>query len=196
VAAERHEVGAGRQRPVRRELRGVDGDRHASLVRGRDDRVERRDPAGDVRGAGDGEQSRRGAGVERPHDRLDGERPIRLALDEPPPRVACPRQQVRVMLDDRGDDDVGRLKAEAVREVVDRLGRVAADDRDVVRPGAAGMLSTAPVPHPVPDLLADLIARRFKVLSEPMRIRLLDRLRDGGAPPTCSPPPRRSASRS
>ena len=43
------------------------------------------------------------------------------------------------------------------------------------------MLPTAPVPHPVPDLLADLIARRFKVLSEPMRIKLLDRLRDGGA---------------
>ena len=43
------------------------------------------------------------------------------------------------------------------------------------------MLSTAPVPHPVPDRLADLIAQSFKVLSEPMRIKLLDRLRDGGA---------------
>jgi DNA-binding transcriptional ArsR family regulator len=43
------------------------------------------------------------------------------------------------------------------------------------------MPSTIAVPHPVPDLLAELIARRFKVLSEPMRIKLLDRLRDGGA---------------
>jgi DNA-binding transcriptional ArsR family regulator len=37
------------------------------------------------------------------------------------------------------------------------------------------------VPHPLPDDLAELIARRFRVLSEPMRIKLLDRLRDGGA---------------
>ena len=43
-------------------------------------------------------------------------------------------------------------------------------------------MSTSPlVPHPLPDLLADLIAQRFKVLSEPMRIKLLDRLRDGAA---------------
>ena len=43
-------------------------------------------------------------------------------------------------------------------------------------------MSTTPlVPHPLPDLLADLIAQRFRVLSEPMRIKLLDRLRDGAA---------------
>ena len=36
-------------------------------------------------------------------------------------------------------------------------------------------------PHPLPDDLVELIARRFRVLSEPMRIRLLDGLRDGGA---------------
>ena len=36
-------------------------------------------------------------------------------------------------------------------------------------------------PHPLPDDLVELIARRFRVLSEPMRIRLLDALRDGGA---------------
>jgi DNA-binding transcriptional ArsR family regulator len=35
------------------------------------------------------------------------------------------------------------------------------------------------VPHPVPEALAELIAERFRVLGEPMRIRLLDRLRDG-----------------
>jgi DNA-binding transcriptional ArsR family regulator len=43
------------------------------------------------------------------------------------------------------------------------------------------MSTIPPVPHPLPDLLADLIAQRFKVLSEPMRIKLLDRLRDGAA---------------
>jgi DNA-binding transcriptional ArsR family regulator len=43
------------------------------------------------------------------------------------------------------------------------------------------MAKTTPVPHPVPDLLAELIAQRFRVLAEPMRIKLLDSLRDGVA---------------
>jgi DNA-binding transcriptional ArsR family regulator len=37
------------------------------------------------------------------------------------------------------------------------------------------------LPHPLPDDLAELVARRFRVIGEPMRIRLLDRLRDGEA---------------
>ena len=37
------------------------------------------------------------------------------------------------------------------------------------------------LPSPVPDELVELIARRFRLLSEPMRIRLFDRLRDGEA---------------
>lgn len=37
------------------------------------------------------------------------------------------------------------------------------------------------LPHPLPDPVVDLIARRFRVLAEPMRIRILDRLRDGEA---------------
>jgi DNA-binding transcriptional ArsR family regulator len=37
------------------------------------------------------------------------------------------------------------------------------------------------LPHPLPDDLVDLIARRFRAIGEPMRIRLLDRLRDGEA---------------
>jgi DNA-binding transcriptional ArsR family regulator len=37
------------------------------------------------------------------------------------------------------------------------------------------------LPHPVPDDLVELIARRFRVLGEPMRIKLLDRLREGEA---------------
>jgi DNA-binding transcriptional ArsR family regulator len=40
----------------------------------------------------------------------------------------------------------------------------------------AGTLS-----HPLPEPLVELIAQRFRVLGEPMRITLLDRLRDGGA---------------
>ena len=42
-------------------------------------------------------------------------------------------------------------------------------------------MSRQPIPHPLPDDLVELIARRFRVLAEPMRIKLLDRLRDGAA---------------
>jgi DNA-binding transcriptional ArsR family regulator len=35
------------------------------------------------------------------------------------------------------------------------------------------------LPHPLPDDLVELIARRFRVLGEPSRIRLLDQLRGG-----------------
>ncbi len=35
------------------------------------------------------------------------------------------------------------------------------------------------MPHPLPDPLVEVIAERFRVLSEPMRIRVLDRLRGG-----------------
>lgn len=35
--------------------------------------------------------------------------------------------------------------------------------------------------HPLPEPLIDLVAQRFRVLGEPMRIKLLDRLRDGAA---------------
>jgi DNA-binding transcriptional ArsR family regulator len=38
-----------------------------------------------------------------------------------------------------------------------------------------------PVPHPLPEPLIDLVAQRFRVLGEPMRIKLLDRLREGSA---------------
>jgi DNA-binding transcriptional ArsR family regulator len=37
------------------------------------------------------------------------------------------------------------------------------------------------LPHPLPDQLAELIARQFRALSEPMRIKLLDALREGDA---------------
>jgi DNA-binding transcriptional ArsR family regulator len=37
------------------------------------------------------------------------------------------------------------------------------------------------LPHPLPEPLVELIAQRFRVIGEPMRIRLLDRLRDGEA---------------
>ena len=42
-------------------------------------------------------------------------------------------------------------------------------------------MGTPAVPHPLPEPLVELIAARFRVLAEPMRIRLLDELRDGPA---------------
>lgn len=37
------------------------------------------------------------------------------------------------------------------------------------------------LPHPLPEPVVELVARRFRVIGEPMRIRILDRLRDGEA---------------
>jgi len=37
------------------------------------------------------------------------------------------------------------------------------------------------IPRPLPELLVELIAQRFRVIGEPMRIKLLDQLRDGAA---------------
>jgi DNA-binding transcriptional ArsR family regulator len=39
-------------------------------------------------------------------------------------------------------------------------------------------METMKLPHPVPDDLAELIARRFRALGEPLRVRMLDLLRD------------------
>lgn len=41
------------------------------------------------------------------------------------------------------------------------------------------MSAPSTLPHPVPEPLVELIAQRFRVLGEPMRIRVLDRLRAG-----------------
>jgi DNA-binding transcriptional ArsR family regulator len=35
------------------------------------------------------------------------------------------------------------------------------------------------LPHPLPDDLAELIARRFRALADPLRVRIIDLLRDG-----------------
>ena len=41
------------------------------------------------------------------------------------------------------------------------------------------MADRVDIPHPLPGALVELIAQRFRVIGEPMRIRLLDALRDG-----------------
>ena len=45
----------------------------------------------------------------------------------------------------------------------------------------ASMSTTTDIPHPLPAPLVELIAERFRVLGEPMRIRLLDALREAPA---------------
>jgi DNA-binding transcriptional ArsR family regulator len=43
------------------------------------------------------------------------------------------------------------------------------------------MASNPEIPHPLPPALSELIAARFRLLAEPMRIRLLDHLREAPA---------------
>ena len=43
------------------------------------------------------------------------------------------------------------------------------------------MTTPSPFPHPLPDRWVELVAQRFRVLGEPMRIKLLDRLRESQA---------------
>jgi DNA-binding transcriptional ArsR family regulator len=43
------------------------------------------------------------------------------------------------------------------------------------------MAKRASLPHPLPEPLIELVAQRFRVLGEPMRIKLLDALREGDA---------------
>lgn len=43
------------------------------------------------------------------------------------------------------------------------------------------MSANPSTPHPLSEPLIELIAQRFRVLGEPMRIKLLDRLREGEA---------------
>ena len=41
------------------------------------------------------------------------------------------------------------------------------------------MTESVSIAHPLPEALIELIAQRFRVIGEPMRIRLLDALRGG-----------------
>ena len=43
----------------------------------------------------------------------------------------------------------------------------------------AVMPTPVEIPHPLPDPLVEVITQRFRVFGEPMRIKLLDQLREG-----------------
>jgi DNA-binding transcriptional ArsR family regulator len=62
---------------------------------------------------------------------------------------------------------------------MDRDGR--AQSSDSLRAWSLAYPDAMALPHPLPDELAELIAARFKLLSEPMRIKLLDRMHAGEA---------------
>ena len=51
----------------------------------------------------------------------------------------------------------------------------------VAASGVNGGSGRTGVAHPLPDEFVELIAERFRALSEPTRIKLLDRLREGEA---------------
>src|SRR4029079_11309421 len=92
---------------------------------------------------------RQRARVERFGNGVDAERAVGVALDISTARGALPWQQVGVMLHHRGDADVVAIEPQAVSEMIDRFGRIAADDGDVVavspsegqRRGAGGFVS-------------------------------------------------------
>jgi DNA-binding transcriptional ArsR family regulator len=42
-------------------------------------------------------------------------------------------------------------------------------------------MPSSPTLHPLPEPLIEVVAQRFRVLGEPMRIKLLDRLRESDA---------------
>jgi DNA-binding transcriptional ArsR family regulator len=50
-----------------------------------------------------------------------------------------------------------------------------------IGPGPTTISEEMALSHPLPDDLVELIAERFRVLSEPTRIKLLDGLREGEA---------------
>ena len=149
VAAPGDEVDARRQPAMRCELGCVEEHGYVALVRGVGDRIDRRHPSGDVRRARDGQELGPRCRVERGDDVVEPERAVASALHEPAPARTRPRQQVGVMLDDGRDDDVVTRELQAVRELVDRLGRVPADDRDVGAVGRSLRESRASRPGPV-----------------------------------------------
>ena len=97
-----------------------------------DDLLDGRHPPGDVRRRGEREESGPGRSVQRGHDVVDGERPVRGALHVPARGGARPRQHVRVVLYHRRHDNIIDVKVQSIHEMVDGFGRVATDDRHII----------------------------------------------------------------
>ena len=127
-----------------RELGAVDSYGDLAVMGGVDDLVDRRQPSGDVRSAGDGKQARLGGPVQFIRDIAGCEGPVGSALDVAARGYARPRQEIGVVFDDGGDDNVVGTQAKAVGEVVDGFGCISADDRDVVTIFASREREAAP----------------------------------------------------
>src|SRR5205807_256383 len=117
VATPRHEVGVGRERAVGRQLGGVDEHGNASSVGGLDDGFDGGHPAGDVGRAGDCEKLRPWACVQRDDHIVGCEGAVGAALDVAAGGGTGPGEQVGVVLDDGGHDDIIRLEAQAIGQV-------------------------------------------------------------------------------
>ena len=89
-------------------------------------------PTCDVRSTGECEQPGFRSPVHFSCDIGCREGPVGTALDESAGGHARPGQKVGVVFDNGGDHDIVETQAQAIGEVVDGLGRVSADDGDVV----------------------------------------------------------------
>ena len=140
---------------MRGELGGVEHDGDAALVGGGDQGAHRRQPARDVGRPRAGEEDGTGRGVEAGHHVVEVEGPVRPALHVAPAGHAPPGQQVGVVLDHRGEHDVVGGQAQAVGEVVERLGGVAPEDGHVAGP-RPGDVAPGEGEHPGPGRLIRL----------------------------------------
>ena len=115
VAAPGDEIGLLGEVTVRRELGAVDSYGDLPVMGGVDDLVDRRQPSGDVRSAGDGEQARLGGPVQFIRDIAGCEGPVGSALDIAARGYTRPRQEIGVVFDDGGDDNVVGTQAQGGR---------------------------------------------------------------------------------
>ena len=100
--------------------------------------VQRAGPPGDVGGARDRQEPGSRSGVQGSGNIIGAKRAVPAALDVAAPGGPGPGQQVGVVLDNGGHDDVVRRELQTIGEVVYRFGRVATDDGHVVAALAAG----------------------------------------------------------
>ncbi len=132
VTTEGEEVGGGRQRPVGRQLRGIDYHPHPPFMGRFDNGLERRQPPRHVGCSRQRQQGRRSPiTIESGADVIDGEGSLGRALDVSPGGYPTPREQVGVVLDNGGHHDVGRVELQTVGQMIDGLGGVPAENGNI-----------------------------------------------------------------
>ena len=115
--------------PVRRQLRCIHGDQRAVLVCQPRDLADGQHLAGDVAGAGDGDDPHRPAAiVQRPLHRHEQGVGVRRRVEVHHLGQTAPRQHVRVVLQPGAQHHLLGPKRDTAREQVDRLRRVSDED--------------------------------------------------------------------